>query len=191
MRILGLIALFLFFLTVASPQALSSTPPTELQAVVTTEFGSFRFEFAPDKAPHHVEQFIIRAMQGYYDGSAFHRVVANGLIQGGDPLLKDPKTPRNLWGSGGLNLLAAEPSDLKHERGVVSTVRTYKGNSDGSQFFVCVAALPALDHEFSAFGRVTEGMDIVDQISRVAAGENTLAEKPVRILKVTIEKKTR
>ena len=166
------------------PQQLS-----ELEAVVVTEAGSFRFEFAPDNAPNHVEQFIARAKEGYYDGSAFHRVVPNGLIQGGDPLLKDPTTPRNLWGSGGLNLFAGEPSDMKHERGVVSTVRTFKPNSDGSQFFICVGALPALDHEFTAFGRITEGMDVVDKISRMPATENTLIQEPVRILRISIERK--
>lgn len=97
--------------------------PADLEAVVTTNLGSFRFEFAPAKAPRHVDQFIARVRQGYYDGSAFFRVVANGIIQGGDPLLKNPKTPKNLWGTGGLNLLAGEFSDMKHERGVVSTVR--------------------------------------------------------------------
>src|ERR1700686_5177801 len=105
----------------------------ELEAVVTTDLGSFRFEFAPDKAPKHVEQFIRFARQGYYDGSAFHRVVANGIIQGGDPLLKNPKTPRNLWGTGGLSLLGSEFSDIKHERGVVSTVSIPgKPNSEGA-----------------------------------------------------------
>src|SRR5579862_8259092 len=88
----------------------------DLEAVVTTEVGSFRFEFAPDKAPKHVEQFQKLARGGYYDRGAFHRVILNGIIQGGDPLLKDPKTPPNLWGTGGLNLLASEFSDMKHER---------------------------------------------------------------------------
>jgi cyclophilin family peptidyl-prolyl cis-trans isomerase len=69
----------------------TALPATELEAVVTTDLGIFRFEFSPDKAPKHVEQFIARARQGYYDGGAFHRVVANGIIQGGDPLLKSPK----------------------------------------------------------------------------------------------------
>ena len=115
-----------------------------MEAVVTTSLGTFRFEFFPDKAPKHVEQFIRLARQGYYDGSAFHRAVLNGVIQGGDPLLKDAKTPRNLWGTGGLNMLAGEISDLKHERGVVSTIRVPdKPNSDGAQFFVCVVAQPS------------------------------------------------
>ena len=162
----------------------------DLEAVVATDLGTFRFEFAPDKAPKHVEQFIARARQGYYDGSAFHRVVANGIIQGGDPLLKNPRTPKAQWGTGGLSLLANEFSDLKHERGVVSTVSVPgRANSEGAQFFVCVAPQPQLDGKFSTFGRVTEGMDVVEKISQAAVDAGGLTEKPVRILKVTIEKK--
>jgi peptidyl-prolyl cis-trans isomerase B (cyclophilin B) len=67
--------------------------PSDLEAVVATDLGTFRFEFAPDKAPKHVDQFIKLAQQGYYDGSAFHRVVANGIIMGGDPLLRTPRRP--------------------------------------------------------------------------------------------------
>ncbi len=185
--------LFLFAVLTLLP-AWAQTPgpedPTAVEAVVTTDLGTFRFEFAPDKAPHHVDQFIRLAREGYYDGGAFHRVVANGIIQGGDPLLKDPKTPRNLWGTGGLNLLPSEFSDMKHVRGVVSTVSIpNKPNSDGAQFFICVAPQPALDGHYSAFGRVTEGMDVVEKISQVPIDASGLAEKPVRILKVTIEPK--
>jgi len=162
----------------------------DLEAVVATDVGSFRFEFAPDKAPKHVEQFLRLARQGYYDGGAFFRVVANGMIQGGDPLLKNPKSARNLWGTGGLNLLQSEFSDLKHDRGVVSTIRIPdKPDSDGSQFFVCVAPQPALDGKYSAFGRVTEGMDVVERISQAAIDSAGLTATPVRIVKVTIENK--
>ena len=164
--------------------------PAGLEAVVSTDLGTFRFEFAPDKAPKHVEHFIELARKGFYDGSAFHRVVAYGIIQGGDPLLKDSKTPRNLWGTGGLNQLAAEFSDMKHGRFVVSTVSIPdEPNSDGAQFFVCVSPQPPLDGKFSAFGRVTEGMDVVEKISQSPNAPDGFAEKPVRILKVTIEKK--
>jgi cyclophilin family peptidyl-prolyl cis-trans isomerase len=167
-----------------------SQSPSELEAVVTTEAGVFRIEFAPDKAPKHVAQFLKMASEGYYDGSAFHRMVANGMIQGGDPLLKNPKTARNLWGSGGLNLLHSEFSDLKHERGVVSTVSIPdKPDSDGSQFFVCVSPQPVLDGKYSAFGRVTEGMDVVEKISQTPVDKDGIAETPVRIVKVTLEKK--
>jgi cyclophilin family peptidyl-prolyl cis-trans isomerase len=177
----------------AWPQALpplSSLPPSDLEAVVTTDLGVFRFEFEAGRAPKHVASFIKLAREGYYDGGAFHRVVAYGIIQGGDPLLKDPKTPRNLWGTGGLNLLASEFSDLKHERGVVSTVRIpNKPNSDGSQFFVCISPQPTLDGQFSVFGRVNEGMDVVERISQSPADKEGLAVKPVHILKVAVEKK--
>jgi cyclophilin family peptidyl-prolyl cis-trans isomerase len=178
--------LFLVLLAAAA----SAQPPSDLEAVVATDLGAFRFEFAPDAAPKHVDHFIQLARQGYYDGSAFHRTVAYGIIQGGDPLLKDPKTPRNLWGTGGLNQLAAEFSGMKHERGVVSTVSIPgKANSDGAQFFVCVAPQPPLDGKFSAFGHVTEGMDVVEKISQSPLGDDGHAVKPVRIVKVTIEKK--
>ena len=173
------------------PVALLGQNAADLEAVVATDLGTFRFEFAPGKAPRHVEHFITLARQGFYDGSAFHRVVSYGIIQGGDPLLKDAKTPRKLWGSGGLNQLAGEFSDMKHERGVVSTVSIPgKTDSDGAQFFVCVGPQPTLDGKFSAFGRVNEGMDVVEKISQApVVAADGFTEKPVRILKVTIEKK--
>jgi len=133
-----LLLIGLLFLQACRVQAQPN--PGELEAVVATDLGSFRFEFAPDKAPKHVAHFMKLAREGYYDGSAFFRVVMNGIIQGGDPGLKTEATPRNLWGTGGLNLLASEFSDMKHERGVVSTVRIPgKPDSDGAQFFVCVS----------------------------------------------------
>lgn len=180
--------MWLFLILTAWAQAQG---PSDVEAVVETELGSFRFEFAADKAPRHVEHFLKLAREKYYDGSAFFRVVANGIIQGGDPLLKDAKTAKNLWGTGGLNLLKSELSDMKHERGVVSTVRIpTKPDSDGSQFFVCVSPQPPLDGQFSAFGRVTEGMDVVEKISQApAGGENGFTDKPVRITKLWIDKK--
>lgn len=179
-----------FLLTFLLAAGAAAQPATDLEAVISTDMGTFRFEFAPEAAPKHVEHFIQLAREGYYDGGAFHRVVAYGIIQGGDPLLKDPKTPRNLWGTGGLNQLPSEFSSMKHERGVVSAVSIPgKPDSDGAQFFICVAPQPALDGKFSAFGRVTEGMDVVEKISQTPVDSSGLAEKPVRILKVTIEKK--
>jgi cyclophilin family peptidyl-prolyl cis-trans isomerase len=168
----------------------TSPPPQDLEAVVTTDLGTFRFEFAAGKAPKHVEQFLTLARQGYYDGSGFFHVVANGMIQGGDPLLKDSKTPRNLWGSGGLNLLPSEISDLKHERGAVSAARIpNKPDSDGAQFFVVLYPQPPLDGQYTVFGHVTEGIEAADKISRVPVSADGMTETPVRILKVTIEPK--
>ncbi|HEY9230721.1 MAG TPA: peptidylprolyl isomerase, partial [Blastocatellia bacterium] len=91
-----------------------------LEAVITTDMGVIRFEFLPDKAPRHVQQFVKWAREGFYDGSAFFRFFARGLVQGGDPNLKEPAKPRNTWGTGALNLLPDEFSDIKHVRGTVS-----------------------------------------------------------------------
>jgi len=179
-------ALLILFL----PWALLAQSPDSLEAVVTTDLGTFRIEFAAEKAPKHVEQFIRLARQGYYNGSAFHYAFANALIQGGDPLTKDPKTARNLWGTGGLNMLPTELSDLKHERGVVTGVRIPdKLNSDGSQFAICIAPQPQLDGKYSAFGRVTEGLDTVEKISRASVDSKNFLEKLVRIQKITLEPK--
>jgi cyclophilin family peptidyl-prolyl cis-trans isomerase len=164
--------------------------PSDLEAVVATSLGTFRFAFAPEQAPRHVEHFIELARRGVFDGSAFFRMVADGVIQGGDPLLKDPATPRAAWGTGGFDQPLAVESPLKHERGAVSAIRLPgKPDREGSQFFVCLAAQPALDGQYQVFGRVTEGLDVVDKISRVALGTDGAAEKPVRISSVTIEKR--
>jgi cyclophilin family peptidyl-prolyl cis-trans isomerase len=162
----------------------------KLEAVITTELGVIRFEFYPAKAPKHVQAFVKNAKAGFYDGSAFHRVVRLGIIQGGDPLLKDPKTPRARWGSGALNQLPDEISDVKHVTGTVSTVRIPgKVNSGGAQFFICASAQPALDGQFSAFGQVTEGIEVVDAISQADADDDQILKKPIKILSVKIEPK--
>ncbi|HYL97340.1 MAG TPA: peptidylprolyl isomerase [Blastocatellia bacterium] len=162
----------------------------KLEAIITTDSGVIRVEFFADKAPKHVEQFIKLARQGYYDGSAFFRVIPHGLIQGGDPLVKNSATPRERWGTGGLNLTPDEPNNVKHEKGVVSTVAIPgKASSGGAQFFICDSPQPQLDGSFSAFGKVTEGIDVVDKIASISVDSNYIADKPVRIVSVKIEPK--
>ena len=162
----------------------------QLEAVITTDLGVIRFEFAPGKAIKHTQQFIRLARAGFYDGSAFHRVIPRGIIQGGDPLLKDPQTPRERWGTGALNQIADEFSDLKYLRGTVSTVRIPgQANSGGAQFFICASPQPQLDGQFSAFGQVTEGIDVVDRISLAPTDSNGLTVKTVRIVSIKIERK--
>jgi cyclophilin family peptidyl-prolyl cis-trans isomerase len=174
----------------AEPPPVSLEEAANLEAVITTDFGAIRFEFFPDKALKHVQAFIKNARAGFYDGSAFHRVVRLGLIQGGDPLLKDPKTPRARWGSGALNQLPDEFSDVKHVTGTVSTVRIPgKANSDSAQFFICASAQPQLDGQFSAFGQVTEGIAVVDKISMAEADAEEKLNTPVKIVSVKIEPK--
>jgi cyclophilin family peptidyl-prolyl cis-trans isomerase len=162
----------------------------DIEAVVATDLGSFRIQFFPDKAPKHVAQFLSYSQKGFYEGTSFFRALANGLIQGGDPLLKNEALPRSRWGAGGFNTVPSEISDLKHQRGTISAVHLQnKPDSDGSQFFVCVSPQPAFDGKYSVYGQVTEGMDVVEQISRTPIDENGLAQKPVHILKISIEPK--
>ncbi|HKP87408.1 MAG TPA: peptidylprolyl isomerase [Blastocatellia bacterium] len=161
-----------------------------LEAVITTDLGVIRFEFFADKAPRHVRHFINRAREGFYDGSAFFRVIARAIIQGGDPNLKDPQKPRETWGTGALSLLADEFSDIHHVRGTVSTVRVPgKANSGGSQFFICASPQPQLDGQFSAFGQVTEGIEVVDKISLAPADAQQRTVTPVKISSIKIEPK--
>lgn len=183
-----------FWLLLGASLGLAQTPsslkPHEVEAVFETELGSFRMEMLPEKAPRHVAFFLDLVAKGYYNGSGFHRMYANALVQGGDPLLKDPKTPKNLFGTGGLRLQKNEFSDQKHERGIVSTVSIPKvADSEGAQFFVCLAPQPALDGQYSAFARVTEGFEVLEKISQLPASADGLAEKPLKILRAVIEKK--
>lgn len=174
--------------TSAPEVALSAEEAGQLEAVITTDQGVIRFEFFPTKALKHTQQFVKLARAGYYDGSAFHRVIQRGLIQGGDPLLKDPQTPRERWGTGALNQIADEFSEIKHVRGTVSTVRIPgKPNSGGAQFFICVSPQPQLDGQFSAFGQVTEGIDVVERISLASTDGSGLTATPIKIVSVKIE----
>ena len=174
----------------AESEPVSVEEAVKLEAVVTTELGTFRFEFNADKAPKHVQQFIKLARQGFYDGSAIHRMVERSFIQGGDPLLKNPATPREKWGSGGFDMLPEEISDVKHVRGTVSAMRIpNKPNSDGAQFFVTLYSITQFDGQYSAFGMVNEGIDVVEKISKSQVDANKNALTPVKILSVKIEPK--
>lgn len=176
--------------TAQADAAVSAEQAAQLEAVITTDLGVIRFEFFPNKALKHTQQFVKLARARFYDGSAFHRVIQRGLIQGGDPLLKDPQTPRERWGTGALKQIADEFSDIKHVRGTVSTVRIPgQPNSGGAQFFICASPQPQLDGQFSAFGQVTEGIDIVEKISLAPADGNGLTQTPIKIVSITIEPK--
>ena len=169
---------------------ISAAEAASVEAVIKTELGEIRFEFFPEKAPDHVSSFIRLAREGFYDGSAFHRVISRGIIQGGDPLLKNPKTPRSLWGTGGLNQLKDEPNDISHAIGTVSSVQIpNRPNSSGAQFFICASDQPALNGQYSAFGMVTEGLDVVEAISLVPADEKQMTVEPIKILTIKIEPK--
>ncbi len=132
-------------------------------AVMTTTLGVIELEFFPDKAPKHVENFIKLAKKGFYDKTAFHRVIPRFMIQGGCPNSKPGAT--GMPGTGGPGYsVKAEFNDTKHVRGILSMARSSDPDSAGSQFFIMVADAPHLDGQYSAFGRVIKGMDVVDKI---------------------------
>jgi peptidyl-prolyl cis-trans isomerase B (cyclophilin B) len=165
---------------------LTATEMAGKQAVVATTAGTFVIDLRPDLAPNHVGYFIKLAKAGAYDGTIFHRVVRLGIIQGGDPLSKDAGKTK-LYGTGGLGVLKAEISSEKHTRGAVSAVlQPGKPDSAGSQFFVSVTNQPALDGQYTIFGRVSEGIDVVQKISEAAADERGAPAERIEIRSVTI-----
>ena len=165
-----------------------ASQPADLnqQAVVETSEGTFVISFYADKAPRHVQLFLGLASEGAYDGTLFHRVVKWGIVQGGDPLSRDA-AKRALWGTGGMNRVASEVSDARHVRGTVSSViAPGKPDSGGNQFFICVTPQAQLDGQFSAFGFVAEGIEVVDRISEAPADPSGVAATPPVIRKVTL-----
>ena len=146
-------------------------------AVISTKFGDIKLEFFDDIAPKHVESFKLHAQNGYYDGTIFHRVIPGFMIQGGDPLSKSEDKSRHgtggnaakYFGIGDENSestwdLPAEFSTTPHERGILSMARSQNPDSGGSQFFICVADARFLDNQYTVFGKVVSGMDVVDSI---------------------------
>jgi cyclophilin family peptidyl-prolyl cis-trans isomerase len=166
----------------AAPAA-AVAPGTE--AVVETAKGKFTIRLLPDVAPRHAALFVRTAKAGGYDGTTFHRVIAGGIIQGGDPLSKDPaKTAQ--YGTGGLGLLPAEFSDRPFTRGTVAAARKPSSNdSGGKQFFVCIRDQPSLQGQYTIFGEVVSGMEVVDQIGLTPVNGQSAAERVE--MKVTIQ----
>jgi cyclophilin family peptidyl-prolyl cis-trans isomerase len=152
-----------------------------LQAVLETTLGEIVLEFFPDQAPAHVNYFAGLVKTGFYDGTTFHRVILRGIIQGGDPLSRDP-SQKALYGTGGLKKLKSEFNSRPHVRGSVSAV-LLPGDPDsaGSQFFICVSDQPQLNGQYTAWGQVVEGMEAVDRISAVPADSNQMAQERIEI----------
>ena len=146
-------------------------------AVISTQFGDIVLEFFDDIAPKHVESFKLHAQNGYYNGTTFHRVIPGFMIQGGDPLTKSDDRSRHGTGGNAAKYfgigtesdestwdLPAEFSPTPHERGILSMARSQNPDSGGSQFFICVADARFLDNQYTVFGKVVSGMDVVDAI---------------------------
>jgi peptidyl-prolyl cis-trans isomerase B (cyclophilin B) len=144
-------------------------PPEEMKkmaettAVIETKLGNIELKFFPDVAPLHVKNFIDLAKKGFYDGTIFHRVIPGFMIQGGDPNTKSPDRSSHGMGGPGYTV-KAEFSNKPHKRGTLSMARAADPNSAGSQFFICVAAASFLDKQYTVFGEVVSGMEVVDKI---------------------------
>ena len=150
-------------------------------ATIDTTAGMMVAELYPKIAPITVNSFVTLSRDGYYEGVIFHRVIPGFMIQGGDP---------TGTGTGGPGYkLKAEFNDIKHDRGILSMARTADPNSAGSQFFVMHARSPHLDNQYTAFGKVTQGLEVIDKIANAPTGANDRPRDPVKINKITIEEK--
>jgi len=146
-------------------------------AVIKTDMGEMVVEFWPDVAPNTVENFKKLAKKGFYDGTAFHRIVKGFMIQGGDPLTKDASKAAQ-WGTGDPGYkINAEFNDRPHVRGVISMARGGDPNSAGSQFFICLGDAPFLNGKYTAFGKLIKGDDVLGKLGDVETAFSGNGEK--------------
>ncbi len=174
----------------AAPARYTATRPAsalaDKQVVFETTHGTFVVQLDAAAAPNHVGFVLDQADAGAYDGTTFHRAVPMGIVQGGDPLSIDP-AKTTLYGTGGLNRLKREPNDRKTVRGAVAAVLIpNKPDSAGAQFFVCLTDQPGLDGQFTVFGEVVEGLEVVEQISLTPLDAEGRLTSRVVITKATV-----
>jgi peptidyl-prolyl cis-trans isomerase B (cyclophilin B) len=150
------------------------------KAIISTRHGDMKLEFFPDLAPGHVQNFLDLAKKGFYDDTLFHRVIPGFMIQGGDPNSKNADKRLHGIGGSGKNL-KAEFSKHPHTRGVVSMARSANPDSASSQFFIVVDDAPHLDGQYTAFGRVIEGMEVASLIVAEKADHRDNPIHPVAI----------
>src|SRR6266404_385353 len=157
-------------------------------AVIKTNAGAMVVQFWTDAAPNTIENFKKLARSGFYDGTIFHRIVKGFMIQGGDPNSKDP-AKENSYGEGGPGYkIKAEFNDHSHQRGVISMAREPDPDSAGSQFFICLAPVPRLDHQYTTFGKLIKGDDVLGKIGDTPVARNSMGEMSKPTKRVTIEK---
>jgi peptidyl-prolyl cis-trans isomerase B (cyclophilin B) len=158
------------------------------RARIETEAGNMTVEFFTDKAPGHVENFLKLARDGFYDGTRFHRVIEGFMIQGGCPnTKKDGSGPPGTGGPG--YQIKAEFNDVHHERGILSMARSQDPDSAGSQFFVCHGEAGFLDNQYTAFGKVAEGLEALDAIAGAPTkpgGEGSSPVEPIQVTRVVV-----
>jgi len=156
-------------------------------AVIKTSEGEMVVQFWTDAAPKTIENFKKLAREGFYDGTIFHRIVKGFMIQGGDPNSKDP-AKENSYGEGGpTHKIKAEFNDHSHERGVFSMARSSDPDSAGSQFFICLAPVRRLDHQYTTFGKLIKGADVLEKIGDTPVTRNNSGETSKPTKRVVIE----
>ena len=156
-------------------------------AVIKTSEGDMVVRFWNDAAPNTIENFKKLVRSGFYDGTIFHRIVKGFMIQGGDPNSKDPGKESS-YGEGGPGYkIKAEFNDRSHERGVISMARSSDPDSAGSQFFICLASVPRLDHQYTTFGKLIKGDDVLEKIGDTPVTRNSTGENSKPTKRVTIE----
>jgi peptidyl-prolyl cis-trans isomerase B (cyclophilin B) len=168
---------------------MTPTPaPTEV-AIIKTAYGEMTVAFWPDVAPKTVENFKKLARAGFYDGTAFHRIIKGFMIQGGCPNTK--VGARGIPGTGGPgHTIKAEFNAKSHVRGVLSMARSSDPNSAGSQFFICHGDAKFLDRQYTAFGQLTTGDDVLERIASVPTKSGGGGEKSTPIDRVAVESVT-
>jgi len=167
--------------TYSAPPPMTIDPEKQYSATINTSHGDITLELWPKEAPQHVNSFAFLAREGFHDGGVFHRVIKGFMIQGGDPT--------GTGGGGPGYRLKSEFNAQKHNRGVLSMARTNDPNSAGSQFFIMHADGHFLNGQYTAFGKVTSGMEIVDKIATTPTDSNDRPRTPVKINKITVTEK--
>ena len=156
-------------------------------AVIKTSEGEMVVQFWTDAAPNTIDNFKKLARQGFYDGTIFHRIVKEFMIQGGDPDSKDPAKEES-YGQGGPGYkVKAEFNNHSHQRGVISMARGPDPDSAGSQFFICLAPVPRLDHQYTTFGKLLKGDDVLQKIGDTPVARNNSGEMSKPTKRVVIE----
>jgi peptidyl-prolyl cis-trans isomerase B (cyclophilin B) len=157
-------------------------------AVIKTSEGEMVVQFWTDAAPNTIENFKKLARQGFYNGTIFHRIIKGFMIQGGDPNSKDP-AKEDSYGQGGPDYkIKAEFNDHPHDPGVISMARSADPDSAGSQFFICLAPIHRLDHQYTTFGKLIKGNDVLEKIGNTPVGRNSQGETSKPTKRVVINK---
>jgi peptidyl-prolyl cis-trans isomerase B (cyclophilin B) len=156
-------------------------------AVIKTSAGDMKVELWPEVAPKTVENFKTLAEKGFYDGTAFHRIVKGFMIQGGDPLTKDA-SKEGEWGTGGPgHKVKAEFNEKEHVRGVISMARSSHPDSAGSQFFICLGTSAFLDRQYTAFGKLVEGDEVLGSIGETPVTNSGGGERSKPLKRIGVE----